>query len=170
MAHELAGALQQVSRIRQGCAVKEPHVYVRTEYIDVAKGASPKHATGHPSCKSSRTSSPHFRITSNHRCATAPNSPLCSFIHISMAGSRSTAPLNRSNSVLIVTLLFWRSYGSVASGSSAAVAGRATSWVATLLMVMGASLSEAGGGGYARPRTGRWGGSRHRRAVVCFST
>src|SRR5439155_7302705 len=32
----------------------------------------------------------------------APNSPACSFIHASMAGSRSTAPLNRSNSVLIV--------------------------------------------------------------------
>src|SRR6266852_4163221 len=31
----------------------------------------------------------------------APNSPACSFIHASMAGSRSTAPLNRSNSVLI---------------------------------------------------------------------
>src|SRR5215510_1119986 len=32
----------------------------------------------------------------------APNSPACSFIHASMAGSRSTTPLNRSNSVLIV--------------------------------------------------------------------
>jgi hypothetical protein len=38
MAHELAGALQQVSRIRQRCTVKEPHVYVRSEYIDVAEG------------------------------------------------------------------------------------------------------------------------------------
>src|SRR5467141_3748389 len=38
MAHELAGALQQVSRIRQRRAVKEPHVYVRMEYIDVAEG------------------------------------------------------------------------------------------------------------------------------------
>src|SRR6202521_3428157 len=38
MAHELAGALQQVSRIRQRYAVKEPHVYVRSEYIDVAEG------------------------------------------------------------------------------------------------------------------------------------
>src|SRR5712692_2376963 len=36
----------------------------------------------------------------------APNSPECSFIHASMAGSRSTAPLNRSNSVLIVAPLF----------------------------------------------------------------
>src|SRR5580765_8773519 len=38
MAHELAGALQQAGRIRQRGAVKEPHVYVRSEYIDVAKG------------------------------------------------------------------------------------------------------------------------------------
>jgi hypothetical protein len=38
MAHELAGTLQQVSRIRQPCAVKEPHVYVRIEYIAVAEG------------------------------------------------------------------------------------------------------------------------------------
>jgi len=38
----------------------------------------------------------------------APNAPAWSFIHISMAGSRSTAPLNRSNSVLIVALPFLR--------------------------------------------------------------
>src|SRR5882762_95835 len=109
MAHELAGALQQAARIRQRCAVKEPHVYVRSEYIDVAEGASPKQATGQPSCKSSRTSSPHFRITSNHWCAMAPNSPECSFIHASTAGSRSTAPLNRSNSALIVAPLLAKS-------------------------------------------------------------
>src|SRR5271157_1296364 len=35
----------------------------------------------------------------------APNPPACSFIHASMAGSRSTAPLNRNNSVLIVAPL-----------------------------------------------------------------
>src|SRR6266478_3354078 len=38
MTHELAGALQQASRIRQCCAVKEPHVYVRGEYIHIAEG------------------------------------------------------------------------------------------------------------------------------------
>src|SRR5437762_11497084 len=38
MAHELAGALQQAGRIRQRCAVKEPHACVRSEYIDVAEG------------------------------------------------------------------------------------------------------------------------------------
>src|SRR6516225_720042 len=35
----------------------------------------------------------------------APSSPGCSFIHASIAGSRSTAPLNRSNSVVIVARL-----------------------------------------------------------------
>src|SRR5215470_7533160 len=38
MTHELAGALQQAGRIRQCCAVKEPHVYVRGEYIHIAEG------------------------------------------------------------------------------------------------------------------------------------
>src|SRR5580692_1144432 len=38
MTHELAAAFQQARRIRQCCAVKEPHVYVRGEYIHVAEG------------------------------------------------------------------------------------------------------------------------------------
>src|SRR5437588_1666131 len=38
MAHELAVALQQAARIGQRCAVKEPYIYVRSEYIDVAEG------------------------------------------------------------------------------------------------------------------------------------
>src|SRR6201997_2561989 len=38
MAHELAGALQQSSRIRQRCALKESYVYVRSERVDIAKG------------------------------------------------------------------------------------------------------------------------------------
>src|SRR6266705_6669430 len=38
MAHELAGAFQQAGRIRQRYAVKEPHVHVRSEYIDVPEG------------------------------------------------------------------------------------------------------------------------------------
>src|SRR5215469_2020611 len=42
MTHELAGALQQAGRIRQRCAVKKPHVYVRDEYIDVAEGRIPQ--------------------------------------------------------------------------------------------------------------------------------
>src|SRR6266436_2047649 len=38
MAHELASALQQAGRIRQRCTMKEPHVDVRGEYIDIAEG------------------------------------------------------------------------------------------------------------------------------------
>src|SRR3954454_18018392 len=38
MSHELAGALQQAGRIRQRCALKEPHVNVGSKYIDVAEG------------------------------------------------------------------------------------------------------------------------------------
>src|SRR6184192_3970596 len=38
MTHELAGTFQQAGRIRQRCALKEPHVYVRGEYIDVSEG------------------------------------------------------------------------------------------------------------------------------------
>src|SRR5262245_56952906 len=33
----------------------------------------------------------------------APNSPACSFIQASIAGSRSTAPLNRSNSLVFTS-------------------------------------------------------------------
>jgi|SRR5579872_373270 len=69
------------------------------------ENASPFCGEGTGSCKSSRTSSPHFRITSDHWCAMAPNPTACSFNHASMAGSRFTAPLNRSNSVLIVAPL-----------------------------------------------------------------
>src|ERR1700722_19287685 len=38
MTHELAGALQQASRIRERRAVKEPHVYVRSECVHIAEG------------------------------------------------------------------------------------------------------------------------------------
>jgi hypothetical protein len=38
MANELAGAFEQAGRIWQRCAVKKPHVYMRSEYIDVAEG------------------------------------------------------------------------------------------------------------------------------------
>ena len=46
MAHELAGALQQVGRIRQRCALKEPHVYVRIEYINVTEWRIPETGNG----------------------------------------------------------------------------------------------------------------------------
>ncbi len=38
MSHVLAVAVQQACRIRQRCAVKEPNVDVRGEYIDIAEG------------------------------------------------------------------------------------------------------------------------------------
>ena len=38
MTHELTGALQQASRIRQCSAVKKTNVYVRGEYIHIAEG------------------------------------------------------------------------------------------------------------------------------------
>jgi hypothetical protein len=38
MAHELSGTLQQAGRIWQSCSLKEPHVYVRGEYVDVGEG------------------------------------------------------------------------------------------------------------------------------------
>src|SRR5205809_6085262 len=98
MAHELAGALQQAGRIRQRCAVKEPHVYVRSEYIDVAEGRISQTCHGTAVMQHLPDFVPHSRITSNHSCAMAPNPPACAFIHASMAESRSTAPLNRSNS------------------------------------------------------------------------
>ena len=38
MAHELAGALQQASWIGQRCALKEPQVHMRREYVNIAEG------------------------------------------------------------------------------------------------------------------------------------
>lgn len=38
MPHNLPGALQQAGWIRQRCAVKEPNVHVRCEYIHVTEG------------------------------------------------------------------------------------------------------------------------------------
>ena len=37
MTHEPARAVQQARRIRQRCALEEPYVYVRSEYVDVAE-------------------------------------------------------------------------------------------------------------------------------------
>src|SRR5262245_9269669 len=46
------------------------------------------HAVGWPSCKTSRTSAPHIRMTPNQCFAISPNSPVCCFIQVSMEGSR----------------------------------------------------------------------------------
>jgi hypothetical protein len=42
MSHECAGALQHAGQIRQRCAVKEPHIYVRSADIEVAEGTHPQ--------------------------------------------------------------------------------------------------------------------------------
>ncbi len=42
MAHKLASALQQASRIRQRRTLKEPHVDMRSEYIHIAEGHIPQ--------------------------------------------------------------------------------------------------------------------------------
>jgi hypothetical protein len=52
--------------VGQGCAVKEAHVNVRIEDIDVAEGRISQTGNRTAVMQSSRTSSPHFRITSNH--------------------------------------------------------------------------------------------------------
>src|SRR5215831_13321685 len=100
MAHELAGTLQQASRIRQRYALKESYVHVRREYVDVAKGGISQ------TC--SRTAVmqklPALRPCTFAFSAMAPNSPACSFIQPSMIGSRSTAPFNRNNSVLVIMM------------------------------------------------------------------
>jgi hypothetical protein len=59
MAHEPAGALQEVSGFREVGAVKEPNVYVRFEYVDIAEGRNSQ--TGH---RAAVMQKPHFRITS----------------------------------------------------------------------------------------------------------
>src|SRR5437588_10169503 len=101
MAHELAVALQQAGRIRQRCAVKEPHVDVGSEYIDVAEGRIAQ------TCNRTAVMQylPDFVPAFSHHLkplmrdgSQFTSSP---FIHASMAGSRSTAPLNRSNSVFM---------------------------------------------------------------------
>ncbi len=38
MPHEFAVALQQAGRVRQSVAMKESHIYVRCEYVNVAEG------------------------------------------------------------------------------------------------------------------------------------
>src|SRR6516165_5493426 len=56
----------------------------------VADAAFATHAVGWPSCNTSRTSSPTVRMIPNQCFAIWPSSPVCSFIQISMAGSRLT--------------------------------------------------------------------------------
>ena len=102
MTHELAVALQQVGRIPQRCAVEKPHGYVRSEHIDVAEWRISQ------TCNRTAVMHklPDFVAAFSHHIKplardSSQSARMRSFSHASMAGSRSTAPLNRSNSVLI---------------------------------------------------------------------
>src|SRR6266576_2255547 len=94
MAHELAGALQQAGRIGQRCAVKEPHVYVRSEDIDVAEGRISQ--TGNRTAVMQEL--PDFVPAFSHHAKPVMRDgsqfTACSFIHASMAGGRTVTSSN----------------------------------------------------------------------------
>src|SRR5262245_2065480 len=79
---------------------KNPTLTWALKALTYANAALPTHAVGWPSCNNSRTSSPQSRMTSNQRFAIAPNSPECSRIQASIAGSRLTEPGNRRSLAL----------------------------------------------------------------------
>jgi hypothetical protein len=68
MAHELAGALQQVRGIRERCALKESHVDVRGEYVDVAERRIAQ--AGHRAAVMQQL--PHLVSASAHRLKPLP--------------------------------------------------------------------------------------------------
>ena len=82
--------------------MKKPHVYVRSEYIDVAEGRISHTCNRTAVMQKFPDFVPAFSHHLKPLMRGRPNSPACFFIHASMVGSRSTAPLNRINSVLIV--------------------------------------------------------------------
>src|ERR1700694_1574288 len=102
MAHELAGGLQQADRIRQRCAVKEPHVYVRRENIDVAEGRISQ------TCNRTAVMQklPDFVPAFSHHLKPLTrdgSQSTCMLFHPRIDGRIPlAAPLNRSNSGLIV--------------------------------------------------------------------
>ena len=100
MTHELAGALQEARRIRQGCAVEESHIDVGSEYIDVAEGRIAQ--IGNWTVVMYKLS--NFVAAISHLLKPplrdGPYSPARVFIHTSTAGSFSTAPLSRSSVLL----------------------------------------------------------------------
>src|SRR5579885_274462 len=106
MAHEFAGALQQAGRIRQGCAVKESHVNVRSEYIDVAERRISQTCNRTAVVQKLPDSVP--ALSHYLKPLMRDGSQFtCMLFHPRLdAGSRSRAPLNRSNSVLIFAPLF----------------------------------------------------------------
>jgi hypothetical protein len=105
MAHELAGALQQAGRIRQRCAVKEPHVYVRSEYIDAGEGRIAQTCNRTAVMQDLSDFVPAFSHQLKPLMRDGAQFTSMLFHPRIDAGSLSTAPLNRSNSVLIVARL-----------------------------------------------------------------
>src|SRR5689334_15729579 len=71
---------------------KKPTLTWEVNAFTYANPPSCTHTVGAPSCISSRTSSPHRRMTSNHFRAIAPSSPRSRPSHFSTAGSRSRPP------------------------------------------------------------------------------
>ena len=86
-------------------ALKNPTFTCAVNTFTYPNATSPRHAEGSHHASSSRTSSPHRRIASNHSRAMAPSSPACASIYASIAGSCSTAPSNRNRSVFIAAPL-----------------------------------------------------------------
>jgi len=64
------GSLQETSGIIQRCAEEEAYVHVRAECVDIPECDAFDAACRMTSCRSSATSGPHERISSNHWRAT----------------------------------------------------------------------------------------------------
>src|ERR1700738_5157700 len=105
MAHELAGALQQAGRSGQRCAVKETHVNVRSEDIDVAEGRISQ--TGNRTAVMQEL--PDFAPAFSHHAKPVMRDGsqfTCMLSHPSIdAGSPLDSAVEYSNSVLIVATL-----------------------------------------------------------------
>src|SRR5258708_6269071 len=75
-----------------------------------------------------------FALPQTTHARSLPDSHPCTFIHASMAGSRSTAPLNRSNSVLTVALLLLSDLCYVAIDPYRDCPGRCGAWERSVLL------------------------------------
>ena len=102
MAHELSAAVQQAGWVRQRRALKEADIHVRTEDIYITEGDIAQACNGTAVMQHFSHLVPALAHHLKPGVRMAPKAPPCSCIHASMAGSRSTAPSNRSNSVLIL--------------------------------------------------------------------
>ena len=108
MTHELAGALQQVSWIGQRFAVKEAYVDVRRECIDVAEGRVAQARDWAAVVQKFADFVAAFSHQLKPVMRDGSQFTWMAFHPRIDAGSRSTAPLNRSKSVLIGAPLFLR--------------------------------------------------------------